>query len=151
MYLHDLETPAGSRKKRKRVGRGPGSGWGKTCGRGQKGQKSRSGASIKRGFEGGQMPLNRRLPKYGFNNSRFQKECDIVNVASLEAIQDLDSSLVFTKELLKSYGLIRNSKILVKLLGNGELTKPLKIQVDQASKSAIEKVKAAGGEVIFLD
>ena len=148
MELHNLQKPEGSTKRRKRVGRGPGSGWGKTCGRGQNGYKSRSGAKRRRGYEGGQMPLHRRLPKFGFTNI-FRQEYNIVNVSTLENLADLDSSQVLTKEMLLARKIIRKSKLPVKLLGKGELSKVVKIEVDKASQSAIEKVKAAGGEVIL--
>lgn len=148
MELHNLQKPEGSTKRRKRVGRGPGSGWGKTCGRGHNGYKSRSGAKKRRGFEGGQMPLHRRLPKFGFTNI-FRQEYNIVNVCTLENLADLDSSQVLTKEVLLARRIIRKSRLPVKLLGKGELSKVVKIQVDKASESAIEKVKAAGGEVIL--
>lgn len=148
MELHNLQKPEGSTKRRKRVGRGPGSGWGKTCGRGHNGYKSRSGSKKRRGFEGGQMPLHRRLPKFGFTNI-FRQEYNIVNVCTLENLADLDSSQVLTKEVLLARRIIRKSRLPVKLLGKGELSKVVKIQVDKASESAIEKVKAAGGEVIL--
>lgn len=148
MELHNLQKPEGSTKRRKRVGRGPGSGLGKTCGRGHNGYKSRSGSKKRRGFEGGQMPLHRRLPKFGFTNI-FRQEYNIVNVCTLENLADLDSSQVLTKEVLLARRVIRKSRLPVKLLGKGELSKVVKIQVDKASESAIEKVKAAGGEVIL--
>ncbi len=146
MYLHQLEKPKDSTKKRKRVGRGPGSGWGKTCGRGQKGQKSRSGGSIRRGFEGGQMPLYRRLPKFGFT-SPFRKVYQIVN---LESLNQIDSGDLMDKEALLRNGLIKSTKKPVKLLGNGDVKRSFKIEVDKASHSAIEKIKQSGGEVILL-
>ncbi len=149
MQLHNLEKPEGSTKQRKRVGRGPGSGLGKTCGRGHKGYKSRSGAKRRRGFEGGQMPIHRRLPKFGFTNI-FRTEYTIINLDTLEKHGDLDTSDVITKEILQSKKIIRNLKRPVKLLGNGDLSKALKIQVDKASQSAVDKVKAAGGEVLLL-
>lgn len=148
MELQNLQKPKGSTKSRKRVGRGPGSGWGKTCGRGQNGYKSRSGSKKRRGFEGGQMPLHRRLPKIGFTNI-FRQEYNIVNLSTLERLADLNLSEVLTKEVLHTRRIIRKSKLPVKLLGNGELSKAVKIEVDKASQSAIEKVKAAGGEVIL--
>lgn len=150
MELHNLEKPEGSTKKRKRVGRGPGSGFGKTCGRGQKGYKSRSGSKRKRGFEGGQMPLIQRLPKFGFTNN-FRTEYSIINLSSLEKLDRIDGSEVLTKDTLKAKRVIRNLNNPIKLLGNGEISKALKIEVDKASQSAIEKIKAAGGEVIVLN
>ncbi|MGK5090721.1 50S ribosomal protein L15 [Deltaproteobacteria bacterium TL4] len=150
MLLHQLEKPQGSTKQRKRVGRGPGSGTGKTAGRGQRGQKARSGCSIRRGFEGGQTPLHRRLPKFGFTNV-FRTEYTIVNLSTLDSREDVDASVVLTKEVLRSKGVIRNLNRPVKLLAQGELSKPLIIEVDRASGAAVEKVKAAGGEVIILN
>lgn len=146
MQLHELEKPAGSDSKRKRVGRGPGSGWGKTCGRGHKGQKSRSGASIRRGFEGGQTPLHRRLPKFGFTNI-FRKEYAIVNLQTLEARDDIQPAEEVTRELMIEKRLIRKSDKRVKLLAQGDFSKALTIHVNHASQAAIEKVKAAGGNV----
>ncbi len=149
MELHNLQKPEGSTKQRKRVGRGPSSGWGKTCGRGEGGYKSRSGSKKRRGFEGGQMPLHRRLPKFGFTNI-FRTEYTIINLNTLNKHEGLDPSELLTKEVLKSKRIIRNTKLPVKLLGNGELSKAVKIEVNKASQSAVEKVKAAGGEVILL-
>jgi len=145
MYLHDLESSKNNR--RKRVGRGPGSGNGKNCGRGQNGAKSRSGYKRKRGFEGGQNPISRRLPKFGFtspNKEFFQ----LINIQNLEdtAIVETGSSLDKTK--LKELGLIKKEDKAVKLLGKGKLSKKLKIEVDMASASAAEAVKKAGGEVV---
>ncbi|MBF0279607.1 MAG: 50S ribosomal protein L15 [SAR324 cluster bacterium] len=150
MELHNLQKPEGSTSPRKRVGRGPSSGWGKTCGRGEGGYKSRSGSRKRRGFEGGQMPLHRRLPKFGFTNI-FKTEYTIINLDKLNKIEETDLSETLTKEILKSKKIISDIKLPVKLLGNGELSKAVKIEVDKASQSAIEKVKAAGGEVILLN
>ena len=146
MQLHELN--AGSRKKRKRVGRGPGSGLGKTCGRGHKGAKSRSGFKNKRGFEGGQTPLKRRLPKFGFTNPNRQTY-QLINLDRLEKLEQLtDGTSLETQQMLEM-GLIRNTKTPVKLLGRGSLTKKLKITVDKASRGAVESVTQAGGEVII--
>ena len=146
MQLHELN--AGSRKKRKRVGRGPGSGLGKTCGRGHKGAKSRSGFKNKRGFEGGQTPLKRRLPKFGFNNPNRQTY-QLINLERLEKLEQLtDGTSLETQQMLEM-GLIRNTKTPVKLLGRGSLTKKIKITVDKASRGAVESVTQAGGEVII--
>ena len=146
MQLHELN--AGSRKKRKRVGRGPGSGLGKTCGRGHKGAKSRSGFKNKRGFEGGQTPLKRRLPKFGFTNPNRQTY-QLINLDSLEKLEQLtDGTSLETQQMLEM-GLIRNTKTPVKLLGRGSLTKKIKITVDKASRGAVESVTQAGGEVII--
>ena len=146
MQLHELN--AGSRKKRKRVGRGPGSGLGKTCGRGHKGAKSRSGFKNKRGFEGGQTPLKRRLPKFGFTNPNRQTY-QLINLYRLEKLEQLtDGTSLETQQMLEM-GLIRNTKTPVKLLGRGSLTKKIKITVDKASRGAVESVIQAGGEVII--
>ena len=146
MQLHELN--AGSRKKRKRVGRGPGSGLGKTCGRGHKGAKSRSGFKNKRGFEGGQTPLKRRLPKFGFTNPNRQTY-QLINLDRLEKLEQLTDGASLEMQQMLEMGLIRNTKTPVKLLGRGSLTKKIKITVDKASRSAVESVTQAGGEVII--
>jgi large subunit ribosomal protein L15 len=145
MNLSQLHPPAGSRHRRKRVGRGPGSGLGKTSGRGEKGQKSRSGYSGKRGFEGGQMPLIRRVPKRGFHNL-FRKEFAIVNVGRLEKVTGDEVS---PQGLLKS-GVISTLHNGLKILGDGELTRALKVSAHRVSKSAREKIEAAGGKIELL-
>jgi len=142
MNLADLAPAPGSRKKRKRVGRGPGSGHGKTSCRGHKGQNSRSGGGVKPGFEGGQMPLQRRLPKRGFTNI-FQKTFSIVNVSSLEKLEDTE----ITPEVLIKEGLVRKIQDGVKILGNGELTKALTVKAHAFSASAKEKIEKAKGTV----
>lgn len=146
MKLSDLAPAPGSRKKRKRVGRGVGSGHGKTSCRGHKGQKARSGGGPKPGFEGGQMPLHRRLPKRGFTNV-FQKRYAIINVGSLN---ELSESLV-TPEVLKEKGLIKNIRDGVKILGEGEIIKPLTVKAHAFSASAKEKILKAGGSVEIID
>ena len=146
MQLHELN--AGSRKKRKRVGRGPGSGLGKTCGRGHKGAKSRSGFKNKRGFEGGQTPLKRRLPKFGFTNPNRQTY-QLINLDRLEKLEQLTDGASLEMPQMLEMGLIRNTKTPVKLLGRGSLTKKIKITVDKASRGAVESVTQAGGEVII--
>ena len=146
MQLHELN--AGSRKKRKRVGRGPGSGLGKTCGRGHKGAKSRSGFKNKRGFEGGQTPLKRRLPKFGFTNPNRQTY-QLINLDRLEKLEQLTDGASLEMQQMLEMGLIRNTKTPVKLLGRGSLTKKIKITVDKASRGAVESVTKAGGEVII--
>ena len=146
MQLHELN--AGSRKKRKRVGRGPGSGLGKTCGRGHKGAKSRSGFKNKRGFEGGQTPLKRRLPKFGFTNPNRQIY-QLINLDRLEKLEQLTDGASLEMQQMLEMGLIRNTKTPVKLLGRGSLTKKIKITVDKASRGAVESVTQAGGEVII--
>ena len=146
MHLHELN--AGARKKRKRVGRGPGSGLGKTCGRGHKGAKSRSGFKNKRGFEGGQTPLKRRLPKFGFTNPNRQTY-QLINLDRLEKLEQLTDGASLEMQQMLEMGLIRNTKTPVKLLGRGSLTKKIKITVDKASRGAVESVTQAGGEVII--
>ena len=141
MELHDLKPPKGSKKNRKRVGRGPGSGLGKTSGRGHKGQRSRSGFSQRIGFEGGQMPLHRRVPKFGFTNI-FKKEFQIVNLADLNRCEAGE----ITGETLQKAGLVKNTKIPIKILGKGEVEKAFTIKAAAFSKSAIAKIEAAGGK-----
>ena len=141
MELHDLKPPKGSKKTRRRVGRGPGSGLGKTSGRGHKGQGARSGARKRIGNEGGQMPLHRRLPKFGFTNI-FRKEWQIVNVADLSRCGsgDIDG------EALVKAGLVKNTKTPIKILGKGEIDKAYSVRAAAFSKSAIAKIEAAGGK-----
>lgn len=142
MKLHELSPAAGSTKERKRIGRGAGSGQGKTAGKGHKGQKARAGRGMRAGFEGGQMPLQRRLPKRGFNNI-FRKEIVAVNVADLNA--KFEDGAVVDVESLKQAGLVKNSFDGIKILGNGELTKKLTVKADAFSESAKQKIEAAGG------
>lgn len=143
MKLHELKPPQGSRKKRKRVGRGEGSGHGKTCGRGQKGQNSRSGGGVSPWFEGGQNPLHQRVPKLpGFRNP-FKKEYELVNVERLNVFRansEVDQNALFEK------GLIKKKDSLVKILGNGKLEKALTVKSHHFSKGAIKKIEAAGGK-----
>jgi large subunit ribosomal protein L15 len=143
--LSNLKNIPGSRKKPKRVGRGSGSGMGKTCGRGQKGQKSRSGGKPHPWFEGGQMPLQRRLPKRGFTNI-FKKSYDLVNLRSLA---ELKVDGVLTPQVLKEKGLIRDLKA-VKVLGDGELTGAVEIHAHKFSQSALQKIEKSGGKAIVL-
>jgi large subunit ribosomal protein L15 len=140
--LNNLHAPKGSTHKKKRVGRGPGSGLGKTSGRGEKGQKSRSGYSSKIGFEGGQMPLHRRLPKRGFTNI-FKKEWIEVSLSSLE--QNFEANDEITPEVLHDRGLIKKAKRDVVVLGTGEISKALRISAHRFTKSAREKIEKAGG------
>ena len=141
MSLNNLKPAPGSKSIRKRVGRGPGSGNGKTAGRGNKGAQSRSGYSYKRGFEGGQMPLHRRVPKRGFNNI-FRTEYEVVNLDQLEA--RFDTGTTVTPETLRAAGLV-NSRQPVKVLARGEVTKALTVQAHKFSGKAAEKIAAAGG------
>ena len=145
--LNTLKPAKGSTHKKKRVGRGPGSGLGKTAGRGEKGQKSRSGYSRKIGFEGGQMPLHRRLPKRGFTNI-FKKRWVEISLASLE--QNFEADAEITPEVLHDRGLIKKAKYDVVVLGNGEVSKPLRVSAHRFSKSAREKIEKAGGSVVQL-
>lgn len=142
MKLHELSPVAGSTKERKRIGRGAGSGQGKTAGKGHKGQKARAGRGMRPGFEGGQMPLQRRLPKRGFNNI-FRKVIVAVNVADLNA--KFEDGAVVDAEALKSVGLVKNYFDGIKILGNGELTKKLTVKANAFSESAKQKIEAAGG------
>lgn len=146
MNLSDLKPPAGSRHKRKRVGRGPGSGHGKTAGRGEKGQRSRSGYSRKRGFEGGQMPLVRRVPKRGFHNL-FRKEYAIVN---LDKLNELEGA-TFTPEALLEARVIRKLQSGLKILGDGEITRAITVHAHRFTASAKEKIEAAGGKAVVIE
>ena len=143
MKLHELSPVDGSKKDVKRIGRGHGSGWGKTSGKGHKGQKARSGGSIRPGFEGGQMPLQRRVPKRGFNNI-FRKKIVALNVNQLDS--KFDNGAVVDAEALKNAGLVKNSFDGIKILGNGELTKSLTVKVDGFSAAAKEAIEKAGGK-----
>lgn len=143
--LHNLKPSAGSHRNRKRVGRGPGSGTGKTSGRGQKGQKARSGSSIPAGFEGGQMPLQRRIPKVGFtplNRVTFQ----VINVRALEELREVE----VTPEVLLAHGLIGTIKEPVKILGTGEISRSLTVRAHAFSASARAKIETAGGSVSLV-
>lgn len=143
MSLNNLKPAAGAKQVKKRVGRGPGSGNGKTAGRGHKGAQSRSGYSYKRGFEGGQMPLHRRVPKRGFTNI-FRTEYEVVNLDQLEA--SFESGAAVTPESLRAVGLISDRTALIKVLGRGEISKALTVQVHKFSGTAAEKLAAAGGK-----
>ncbi|RPI25923.1 MAG: 50S ribosomal protein L15 [Acidobacteria bacterium] len=143
MELHNLRPEKGANKKSKRVGRGPGSGHGKTATRGEKGQKSRSGFSQKPGFEGGQMPLHRRIPKRGFTN-KFAREYSVLNVKDLNRFED---GTEVTPDLLTQLGLIRKGKDGVRILGEGELTRKLTVRAHHFSGSARQKIEQAGGSV----
>jgi large subunit ribosomal protein L15 len=143
MSLDKLKPADRSKFKKKRVGRGPGSGLGKTSGRGHKGAQSRSGYSFKRGFEGGQMPLHRRVPKRGFTNI-FRTEYDVVNLDQLEACFDIGA--LVTPETLRDAGLVSSRTGLIKVLGRGDVTKALNVQAHKFSGKAAEKLAAAGGK-----
>jgi len=143
--LGNLKPAKGAIKKRKRVGRGPGSGLGKTAGRGMNGQKSRSGYSRKRGFEGGQMPLVRRIPKRGFTNI-FKERFNVVNVGDLEksGLDELNIEVLLEKKI------IRDKRLKLKVLGDGDLKRKIKVTAHKFSKTAVEKIEKSGGEVVVL-
>lgn len=144
MKLHDLSPVPGSRKKKKRLGQGLGSGHGKTAGKGHKGQKARAGASIGANFEGGQMPLARRIPKRGFSNYRFATRYEIVNVADLE--DRFESGAEVNAKVLSELRMISGSDKLVKILGVGEISKAITVRANAFSASAAKKIEAAGGK-----
>lgn len=144
MNLHNLTNTPGASKRRKRLGCGQGSGRGKTSGRGVKGYKARSGSGVRPGFEGGQMPLYRKLPHRGFSRARFRQEFAVVNVGQLDKVDATE----ITHDALVKAGLIRKSEKLVKVLGQGEISKAVTITADAFSATAIEKIEKAGGKVI---
>ena len=143
MKLHELKYNEGSKEDIKRLGRGSSSGTGKTSGRGENGQKSRSGGGIRPGFEGGQLPLYRRLPKRGFSNALFKKEYAVINVSDLNRFED---GTTVTPELLKEMGIIKNALCGIKVLGNGNISKKLDVRAHKFSLTAKEKIEAAGGK-----
>ncbi len=142
MKLHELSSATGARHTRKRVGRGIGSGMGKTSTRGHKGQNARSGGGVRPGFEGGQNPLYRRLPKRGFNNP-FRKEYAIVN---LDELNNFAAGTEVTPEVLMESGIVKSPKDGIKILGNGEISVKLTVKANKFSQSAVEKIQAAGGQ-----
>ena len=144
MKLNSIHPAEGATKTRKRVGRGPGSGIGKTSGRGENGQKSRSGYSHKPGFEGGQLPLYRRLPKRGFTNARFKVEYAVIN---LDDLNKFDNGAEITPEILKEMGMLKNQLDGVKVLGNGTLEKKLTVKAHKFSASAKQQIEKLGGKV----
>jgi large subunit ribosomal protein L15 len=146
--LHNLKPARGSTSARKRVGRGPGSGLGKTSGRGEKGQKSRSGHKRKLGFEGGQMPLHRRVPKRGFVNARFRTEYAVVNIERLEVF---DAGAIITPDVLLKRGIIKKLKDGLKVLGDGTLSKPLTVRAHKFSAKAQERITGVGGKAEVLE
>ncbi|MDY6863418.1 MAG: 50S ribosomal protein L15 [Thermodesulfobacteriota bacterium] len=146
MHLNELSYPDGARKKRKRVGRGPGSGKGKTSGKGHKGQKARSGCKLKRGFEGGQMPLKRRLPKRGFTNI-FKKHYTIINVKDLNIY---DEGSTIDVESLKREGLIKKVRAGIRLLGDGDIEKAFTVKVNYCTKAARKKIESASGKIEII-
>jgi len=148
MNLSNIRAPKKATEKRKRVGRGMGSGMGKTSTRGHKGQRSRSGSRMMRGFEGGQMPLIRRLPKRGFNNAAFHKNYAIVNLSDLN---EFKAGTVVNEQLLRESNLVRGHFAGIKILGEGELKHDLEVQADKISASAREKIEKAGGTVTLRE
>jgi large subunit ribosomal protein L15 len=146
--LHNLKPAKGSVRGRKRVGRGPGSGLGKTAGRGEKGQKSRSGFARKPGFEGGQMPLHRRVPKRGFSNYPFRKEFATVNLGRLELFE---AGTIVTPELLVKQGIVKQLRDGLKVLADGELTKALTVHAHRFSAKAKERIATLGGKAEVLE
>jgi len=145
--MEKIKPPAGSRKKKKRVGRGPGSGMGRTSSRGEKGQKARKGASIRLGFEGGQTPLYRRIPKKGFKNAKFKKDYNEINIFLLNKFDD---GAVINFDIYKKIGIINSGNDLVKILGNGELKKKLEVHANKFSKIAKKKIEDAGGKAVEI-
>lgn len=145
MNLHNLKTNPGSKHRIKRLGKGESSGLGKTAGKGHKGQKARSGSGVRVGFEGGQMPIHRRLPKRGFNNVRFADKVVVVNTAHLQKFFEEGDTV--NEETLRAKGLVKGAFDQIKVLGNGELSKKLTVAVDALSASAKEKIEKAGGSV----
>ena len=148
MRLHNLSNTPGAVHRKKRLGNGESSGLGKTCGKGHKGQKSRSGGGIPIGFEGGQMPLYRKLPHRGFSNAQFTTRYEVVNVGDLAKLGDVSEA---TPETMAEAGFLRPDSKLVKVLGSGDLDKALKVSAHKFSASAKEKIEKAGGEAIVLE
>ncbi len=144
MGIHELRPAPGSKKKPKRLGQGVGSGKGKTAGKGNKGQKARSGGGVRPGFEGGQMPLSRRIPKRGFSNARFKKSFQIVNVERLGDIFEAGTEVGIPEMMMM--GLISNTRTPVKILGDGEISKALTVKANAFSGQAVSKIEAAGGK-----
>ncbi len=145
MRLHDLKPNEGAKRRRKRLGRGESSGTGKTAGRGHKGQKSRSGGGVRIGFEGGQMPIYRRLPKRGFNNAQFKTVYAVVNVGLLE--ERFEAGATIDEAALREAGIVKGRYDGLKVLGDGEISKALTVNADRVSASAKAKIEAAGGAV----
>ena len=143
MKLYNIEQPEGAVRSSKRVGRGTSSGTGKTSGKGHKGQNARSGGGVRPGFEGGQLPLFRRLPKRGFSNAKFKVEYATINVSDLNNFED---GTVVTPELLKEMGIVKKQLAGIKVLGNGELTKKLTVKAAKFSATAVEKIEKMGGK-----
>lgn len=149
LRLHNLKPAEGSKKRRKRLGRGEASGKGKTSGKGHKGQKARSGGGIRIGFEGGQMPLYRRVPKRGFNNDRFKTVYGIVNLETLE--KAFEAGTTVNEKILRDQGILKGRFDGVKILGRGEVTKNFVLEVDHISATAREKIEKAGGSISLVE
>jgi large subunit ribosomal protein L15 len=147
MNLATLKPPAGSRKKKKRVGRGDGSGHGGTSGKGSKGQNARSGHSVRPGFEGGQMPLSRRLPKIGFKNPMRR----IIATVNIDQLKRFPEGSIIDRETLLAVGLVKRKADGIKVLGNGQIDYPLSLKVDLVSSGARQKIEAAGGTIIEVN
>lgn len=147
MKINTLTPAQGSKRRSKRIGRGLGSGHGKTATKGHKGQKSRSGGTKGPAFEGGQTPLQRRLPKRGFKNYPFKKEYEIINLADIERLQKID---VITPDILYQNRIVRSKKNMIKVLGNGEINRPISIKAHAFSSSALAKINAAGGKAEII-
>jgi len=147
MHLHELAPTPGARKERKRLGRGLGSGLGKTAGKGHKGQNARAGGGVRPGFEGGQMPLTRRLPKRGFSNEPFRVRYAVVNIAALDRF---DAGTVITPELLEETRVCKGAVKGLKVLGTGDISKALTVRAHQVSETAKQKIEAAGGKVEII-
>jgi large subunit ribosomal protein L15 len=147
MKLHELSPSPGSRKNRKRLGRGVATGQGKTAGKGNKGFKCRSGGKVRAGFEGGQMPIHRRLPKRGFTNI-FRKEYEIVNVSDLERFKNSEKTI--DESMWRESRILKGKKRQIKILGNGQIDFPISVKVHKASKAAVKKIEAAGGKVEII-
>ena len=148
MLKHELKPAQGANKEKKRLGRGTGSGLGTTSGKGHKGQKARAGGGVRPGFEGGQMPMSRRIPKRGFNNTRFATVFEVVNLRDIEASYKAGEEV--NAETLKAHRLIHGNKDGIKILGDGEFTKKLTFTVEKVSASAMEKIEKAGGSVTLV-
>ncbi|HQU08837.1 MAG TPA: 50S ribosomal protein L15 [Opitutales bacterium] len=148
MKLHQIPTISGSTHRTKRLGCGRSSGHGKTCSRGMKGGKSRSGYGVRPGFEGGQTPLYRRFPHRGFNHGRFRKEFSIVNIGTLAGLEAIDT---FDREAMLDLGLMHRRSAFIKVLGEGEITRKITVHADKISESAKAKIEAAGGTVVITE
>lgn len=146
MRLHEIISSNGGNRSKRRLGKGEGGGHGKTCGRGHKGGKARSGYSVQPGFEGGQMPMYRRLPQRGFSNFKFHKNFAVVNLSDLEKVE---ASEIDRESLVKA-GLVRDNQLPLKVLGNGEISRAVKVKADAFSASAKSKIEAAGGEALSV-